>query len=178
MEKTKRQKTKYPKSSYWCLTINFDVTPELEDDILYLNSILSWMPLSTYVVYQIEKVQHYHIQMYIEFSRQVRLSHLRKNWKWKSVPHCEVRKGSRQQAIDYCQKLDSRVSGPYILQKTQKVTGVEKRSFEVPKVALCLLCKVYPVSPNSHNEIYCNDCDYIQAKRSKTEVLLTKKSEC
>jgi len=51
-----------------------------------------------------------HVQAYVEFSAAVRLSHLQRLW---SGVHGERRSGSKQQAMEYCRKEESRVSGPY-----------------------------------------------------------------
>lgn len=51
-----------------------------------------------------------HIQGYVEFNKSHRVSALQR--KWPGI-HCEKRKGNRNQAIDYCEKEETRVSGPF-----------------------------------------------------------------
>lgn len=133
---------KYPKAKYWCFTCNFTGKMLLEDSehhIDYaLDDILKWMPKSTYAVFQTEmgEAGNMHIQGYIEFSQQVRLSHLRANWKWVSQPHWEIRKGTQKQAIDYCQKDHTAIIG------TQKSFGKPfgKKARKVPYK--CTICNI------------------------------------
>jgi len=47
-----------------------------------------------------------HVQAYVEFTSPVRLSHLRKLWR---NFHAEKRRGTREQAIEYCSKEESRI---------------------------------------------------------------------
>ncbi len=52
-----------------------------------------------------EKEKTAHIQGYIEFTRPVRMRHI-KNW-LKAEAHCEIRRGTRDQAREYCMKEDT-----------------------------------------------------------------------
>ncbi len=66
-----------------------------------------------YGICQLERcprTQRLHFQGYVEFSNACRMNMLTR-----ALPgiHVEPREGSRQQAIDYCKKEDTRVSGPY-----------------------------------------------------------------
>lgn len=51
-----------------------------------------------------------HFQGYMEFSKVVKLGSLKKRW---PSAHFEPRRGTRDQARDYCMKEDTRKSGPY-----------------------------------------------------------------
>lgn len=80
-----------------------------------------------YVVFQEEKgdsgTPHY--QGYVEFKSVMSLTAL-----VKLIPKCHwaLRRGTQQQAIDYCQKEDSRVSGPYT---TGKQGGCQGRRTDI-----------------------------------------------
>lgn len=63
-----------------------------------------------YVVWQHEKVDTDHIQGYVELTCPQRLSALQK---WLPGAHFEVRKGTPDQARDYCMEEDTRVAGPW-----------------------------------------------------------------
>lgn len=71
-----------------------------------------------YCVYQMEEVSTKHLQGYIELKNQMAFNKVRKWFPW----HIEQRKGSQQEAIDYCQKADSRIDGPWEW-GTRKVMG-------------------------------------------------------
>lgn len=68
-----------------------------------------------YAVYQ-EEVSNdtglHHFMGYIELDRTVRLSYVKK-LKGLEKSHFEIRKGTRDQARDYCMKDDNRVDGPW-----------------------------------------------------------------
>lgn len=65
-----------------------------------------------YAIWQVERGAEgtTHLQGYLEFSKPVRLSHCKI-----LIPraHFEPRRGTRDQAIAYCEKEESRLSGPY-----------------------------------------------------------------
>lgn len=71
----------------------------------------AWQSAS-YIVYQEESgadgTPHY--QGYVEFSQRKRLTALKKI---NRRAHWEVRRGSQEQAINYCKKTSTRVAGPY-----------------------------------------------------------------
>nr|WAE42126.1 MAG: replication associated protein [Cressdnaviricota sp.] len=87
-------------SRNWCFTINNEPL------------LANWPEFIKYGIYQRERGQSGtdHLQGYMEFNSAVRITHLTK---WNSRGHYEVRKGSRDQARDYCKKEQGRVSGPY-----------------------------------------------------------------
>lgn len=65
-----------------------------------------------YLIFQLERGSNGtpHLQGYIEFDRPIRLQAVKK-----ILPraHLEGRRGTAQQAADYCRKTDSRVDGPW-----------------------------------------------------------------
>lgn len=65
-----------------------------------------------YAVYQHEIGESgtEHFQGYVEFTKPQRLTGVRRIL---DQAHWEPRRGTQQQAIDYCTKLDTRVDGPY-----------------------------------------------------------------
>lgn len=63
-----------------------------------------------YMVCQVEKVAHVHIQGYIQFKKNMRLTALKRI---SAAAHWELRRGSHTDARDYCKKPDSRVNGPW-----------------------------------------------------------------
>lgn len=74
-----------------------------------------------YIIYQVEKVEHEHLQGYVELISGQRLSWVKKNIS--STAHWEIRHGTQQEAIAYCKKDESRVSGPYELGVPSKGRG-------------------------------------------------------
>ncbi len=67
-----------------------------------------------YLIYQeeISESGTYHFQGYCEFVNQMSLNPA-KNWLGGPEVHLEPRRGSQQQAIEYCKKEASRVDGPH-----------------------------------------------------------------
>ena len=67
-----------------------------------------------YCICQLEEGEqglHRHLQGYVELKSQQRLSWLKQHLS--STAHFEPRRGSRDQARDYCRKPDTRVDGPW-----------------------------------------------------------------
>nr|QKV51052.1 putative replication associated protein [Crucivirus sp.] len=96
-------------AKHWCFTLN-----DADDNLDYTDVIEIWGQHADYLVFQEEKgdedTKHY--QGYLEFKKPMRLTaivNLTKMFK----PHWEKRKGTRDQARDYCMKEDTRVSGPW-----------------------------------------------------------------
>lgn len=91
----------------WCWTLF------VEDEKDY-SGLLSDQDGLRYAVWQLEmspSTQRLHLQGYAEFKSPTRISTL-KRLLGESV-HCEARKGTRDQAIQYCRKDESRVLGPW-----------------------------------------------------------------
>jgi len=66
-------------------------------------------------VWQLERcpdTSRLHIQGYVEFTASMRMAAVKSLFGSESL-HLEGRKGSREQAIDYCRKSESRVAGPW-----------------------------------------------------------------
>lgn len=92
----------------WCFTLF------VEDDTGDYKDLLEGSTGVRFGIWQLEMCptsQRYHLQGYIEFTSAVRLSTL-KLLIGNSV-HGESRKASRQLAIEYCRKEESRVRGPW-----------------------------------------------------------------
>lgn len=103
------------RSRNWVFTLNAD----RDEEILWLAAeapcpVGHWFDTGKidYLVCQVEKVGHYHIQGYLQGRKDLRLTQLQKINK---RAHWEVRKGTHEQARTYCTKQDSRVAGPWEL---------------------------------------------------------------
>jgi len=95
-------------SMYWLVTDNqpgrIDHDLELQDQ--------------SYKVYQLEageEAGHEHYQLYVEFTKKKRFNAVQKLFQYSDGGFCHIekRKGTRQEARDYCMKVDSRVEGPW-----------------------------------------------------------------
>jgi len=67
-----------------------------------------------YMIYQMEKcptTQKEHYQGYVEFTKPFKMAGVKKLFKDNTI-HLEKRRGTQQQAIDYCRKLQSRMGEP------------------------------------------------------------------
>lgn len=87
-------------------------------------------PRVRYVVWQHEAASttgKLHVQGYAEFSESVRYTAARTMLQLPDDTHFEVRKGTREQARDYCRKEETRVDGPWELGTwTEKKCGVKQ----------------------------------------------------
>lgn len=89
----------------WCFTWNnpdADLRPA------------DWDPSPKYVVWQLERGeegQTPHYQGYVEFGQPVSMQQVKRNIH--GTAHLEKRKGTAQQARDYCMKPDTREDGPW-----------------------------------------------------------------
>lgn len=85
----------------WCFTVNNPSAAEVPAH-----------PDERYIIWQLEKGESgtEHWQGYVEFRKALRLTQLKT---WLPTAHFEVRKGSQQQARDYCKKEEGRVAGPW-----------------------------------------------------------------
>jgi len=91
----------------WCFTINNP--SESPDELIELFKAEKRV---RYLVFQREKgdEETIHYQGYCEFSSPVKLGGVKKIH---ARAHWEVRRGTREQARDYCVKEDSRIEGPW-----------------------------------------------------------------
>jgi len=67
-------------------------------------------------IFQLERAPstgQLHLQGYSELSSTARFNWIQGNWNGFRTAHFEKRRGSQQQAIDYCKKEESRVAGPW-----------------------------------------------------------------
>lgn len=88
----------------WCFTLNNPISAEL-----------AWGRLAKvrYAIWQLEKgesKQTPHLQGYIELTQPAKMGYFRN-----VIPgaHLESRRGTRDQARDYCRKQESRIQGPW-----------------------------------------------------------------
>lgn len=89
----------------WVFTTNNPVPENSPDQA-------KWKALVQYCTWQVEKGEAgvLHIQGYAQFKAKIRLTALKK---LESRAHWEPRRGSHEQARDYCRKEDTRVYGPF-----------------------------------------------------------------
>lgn len=94
----------------WCITLNNPT----EEEITSMRSCLATHSQFRYMVYQIESGENgtRHIQAYLELLSPIRLETLKKISPLQRA-HLEPRRGTQQQAIDYCQKSETRLEGPW-----------------------------------------------------------------
>lgn len=92
---------------HYCYTLNNPGSSHTLD-------ALRGLPNLVYAVYQLERGAEgtLHVQGYLEFARSVRISWLQQQ-PCIAGSHFERRRGTREQARDYCTKADSRVDGPF-----------------------------------------------------------------
>lgn len=90
-------------SRYWLFTEN------------NYDAIYSELPHSdvTFITFQEEVGENgtRHLQGYVELRRAQRLSWVRANIS--SDSHWEIRRGTQEEAVNYCNKEETRVGGPY-----------------------------------------------------------------
>jgi len=108
MSKTKK-KQEAP-SKHWCFTWN-----DAEDRYTYEDIIDKLGSACDYLVFQQEVGEEgtKHYQGYAEFTKEQRLTSLRK-LTFPVKPHWEKRRGTREQARDYAMKEETRVDGPWV----------------------------------------------------------------
>lgn len=114
---------------HWCFTLF------VEDEKDYETLVVA-EGLIRFAVWQLERCpesQRLHIQGYIEYTRSVRMGTV-KQALGESV-HLEQRLGTREQAIEYCRKDDSRVRGPWTTGSDNLSQG--KRT-DLDSIALCI----------------------------------------
>lgn len=93
----------------WCFTLNNPT----EEDVERLTAGCSDANSVGYAVWQRERGENgtVHLQGYVEFTRLFRLNAV-KRYLGSSRYHLEPRRGSREQARDYCRKDDTRIGQP------------------------------------------------------------------
>lgn len=93
----------------WCFTLHVQENKDY-------GSLINPTDTIRYAVWQLEScptTSRLHIQGYIEFTNSVRLAHVKRLLG--DGVHLEGRKGTRDQAAEYCKKTESRVAGPWEL---------------------------------------------------------------
>jgi len=101
------------KAQCWCITVQLDKPMSTEKKLVYskFHSACQVNPC-TYAVFQLEiapETGRRHVQAYVEMEKAVTLAFLKKHF-GNSI-HAEIRRGTQQQAIDYCTKEESRERG-------------------------------------------------------------------
>jgi hypothetical protein len=94
----------------WCFTIN---NPTAQD-LLHLHTKLPTMQEFRFIIFQLEmglESATRHVQGYVEFKTSMRFQKAKRMINAKA--HLERRRGSQQQAIDYCEKTETRLDGPW-----------------------------------------------------------------
>ncbi|MDD1463547.1 hypothetical protein MEO39_26550 [Dolichospermum sp. ST_sed2] len=86
----------------WCFTLNNPTNAPTREQFTGAN----------YIVYQLEQGDNgnIHYQGYVEFEEKKSLDSLRRML---AGAHFEIRRGSQQDAINYCKKQDTRLAEPY-----------------------------------------------------------------
>jgi len=106
------------KARPWLLTLNFGrgATTESMSHTDQINFAAfkraAQVHPCTYAIFQAEKGHEtgtLHLQAYVEFAHGLSMGGVKRHFGINSL-HCEVRRGTQQQAIDYCSKADTRVS--------------------------------------------------------------------
>ncbi len=121
------------RSQFWLFTQFYERTADgsISDDPLHqgaLQLLLKSLPGISFYVFQLEKCPEtgrLHYQGYMEFDKKYRLSTLRLRWVVVGPPpHFDLRRGTQDQAIEYCSKEETRMSGPWSFgEKSKSVQG-------------------------------------------------------
>lgn len=120
------KKKRLPQGRNWCFTVN----NYTEEDVrLFMGDL----PRVKYIIFQRERGNEKetpHLQGYLELDCVQRLSFLQKIH---GKAHWEVRRGTQQQAIDYCRKEETREpdTEPFERGEKSNANGVRKDSFSV-----------------------------------------------
>jgi len=102
-------------SKNWCFTLQADETkgehitwrtPGMECPVA------TWFTAGDieYLICQVEEVGHVHLQGYVQFKKNMRMTALKKVH---SKCHWEPRRGTHAEARDYCKKSKSQLNGPW-----------------------------------------------------------------
>lgn len=93
----------------WCFTLFVEEEKDYND---FIHSGQDGIRLGVWQLERCPESSRLHLQGYLEFSSSYRLARVKQILQNDSV-HLEPRRGSRQQAIAYCEKVESRVRGPW-----------------------------------------------------------------
>lgn len=118
-------------SKYWCWTLNHP-----------LSTVVPEPDGMSYMVWQLEVGESgtRHLQGYVEFKTNKRLAWLKK---WLATAHFEVRRGTAQQAADYCRKEDGRLDGPWEKGQMSEPCPGERTDLSAFRVAALSKTKPY-----------------------------------
>lgn len=108
--------------SYVWTSFQIDLKVELKD--------------ARYCIWQKEKCPdtgRLHLQGYTEFKNAIRITGAKK-WLGDQSAHFETRKGTREQAQEYCKKTESRVEGPWELGEWIKGQGARSDLAEIKEM--------------------------------------------
>ena len=98
-----------PVNRHWLLTINYkDTEPTADNELIFQIEALTGI---RYYIFQLEKGENgtKHHQLYLSFNNNKRFSTLKKAF---PTAHIEIRRGTHEQAKEYCSKADTRVQAP------------------------------------------------------------------
>lgn len=108
-------------SRNWCFTLFFhgsdDLSP-VEEAAFEAGNLGIWFadPLFKYVIVNVEQcpeTARVHWQGYMELTDKVRFTGVKSKCPGLLTAHFEVRRGTREQARQYCQKPESQIAGPF-----------------------------------------------------------------
>lgn len=96
-----------PQVSHWCYTL-YDTEPEVHSELLKRAPLRYWV----FQQEQCPTTGRIHIQGYLEYKRSVKLASVKLHLGNQGV-HLEPRRGTRDEARQYCKKDESRIAGPF-----------------------------------------------------------------
>jgi len=111
-----------PKNRNYCFTLHLPEEWQLSDDTgaqwitELLIPTLPTYELFKFSAFQLERCPetgNLHVQGYVELTKPQRFTWIKSNWGLFVNGHFERRRGTRDQAIAYCEKEESRVRGPW-----------------------------------------------------------------
>lgn len=141
-------------SRNWCFTLNNPTTVDLPFD----DSV-------QFAVWQKERGENgtEHLQGYIEFKKVRKLAGLKKLF---PTAHFEPRRGTQQQAIDYCRKDDTRIEGPWQFGEP-KAQG-KRNDLEEIKRKLDSGCSIIQIAEEHFSDFVRYSKGFREYKRLKT----------
>lgn len=93
----------------WCITKNIKKDSNEEDEVLFIGDYVNGghptfaETKMKYIIWTLEKEENFHYHFYVEFTEKVSMKWIKENFDDKTL-HCEPRRGTQQQAIDYVKK--------------------------------------------------------------------------